>query len=114
MSYLPLIELMERPAITSSADISRRRHKGNAESNAVFQRVAEYLPQSRQRVLDFIREQGTNGATAQECANALGLPIHKVSPRFSELKRDGQIVKIGVRNDGGVCVVVELVEEVAA
>lgn len=85
-------------------DICESRHGGNEQSRAAFERTADSLPRSRQRVMEFIEAQGERGATAQECADALGVPIHKVSGRFSELKRDEQIVKVGVRNSGGVCV----------
>ncbi len=85
-------------------DICENRHRGNQESQAAFQRIAGSLPAARQRCLGFIQSQGEHGATAQECADAFGIPIHRVSGRFSELKRDGLITKIGVRNKGGIYV----------
>lgn len=85
-------------------DICANRHQGNPESQAAFDRVATSLPAARKRVFEHIQSRGLDGATAQECADAFGIPIHKVSGRFSELKRDGLIRKVDVRNHGGVYV----------
>lgn len=88
-------------------DICEGKHQGNTQSRDAFRRLADALPAARLRVMEYIAAQEEQGATAQECANALGVAIHKVSGRFSELKRDGLIVKIGVRDHGGVCVAIQ-------
>lgn len=84
-------------------DISENRHLGNAESQKAFKALQGVMPKMRQDALDWIKARG-QGGTSQEYADSLGVPINKVSGRFSELKRDGLIRKTGVRNRGGVFV----------
>ena len=89
-------------------DICAWRHLGNTESDAAFERIADELPKRRRRVYQYIKSRGLDGATAQECAEHFGIALHRISGRFSELKRDNMIRKIGVRNHGGVCVATEI------
>lgn len=85
-------------------DICENRHGGNTESKAAFDRIRESHAVMKERAFDFIRSRGDAGATAQEFADSLGVPINKISGRFTELKADGRIRKIAVRNKGGVYV----------
>ena len=49
------------------------------------------------RCLTFIREMGLYGATPDECAVHFGVEVTTVRPRFTDLKRDGLIVRTGQR-----------------
>jgi len=46
-------------------------------------------------VLDYIREQGESGATADECLVSLGLTHQNGSARVSTLKRNGWVIDSG-------------------
>ena len=46
----------------------------------------------RLRILDFVRERGDNGATADEVAAAWDCSHNHVAPRISELQDDGRLV----------------------
>lgn len=87
-------------------DICKNRHNGNNESDNAFDGIKQTLTQKRAEVFLAIFFEGQDGLTAQEYADIQGVGINTISGRFSELKRDGLIRKIGTRNKGGVCVVV--------
>lgn len=72
--------------MTNLYDLCERRHSGNPASRAAFAQAAEHLPRRRAEVLAYIRSRGVVGATAKEIATFLGLPLHAVSGRCSELK----------------------------
>ena len=91
------------------ADICRNKHGGNPQSEAANRLVNK--PRGRQQALDFIRARGSLGATSSEFALSVGKHPHQVSGRFSELKRDGDIVELTdeygetvVRDGYAVCV----------
>lgn len=86
------------------ADICSNRHLGNPESIAAHSRVAPSLLTDRARVLDAIRASGSRGLTAKEYADNENVQLNTISGRFTELKRDGRIVKNGVRDRSGVYV----------
>jgi DNA-binding transcriptional regulator YhcF (GntR family) len=88
-------------------DITRHRHRGNQESETAFERVRQVIPEQRFEVLRAIRAAGKEGLTCKELAKQWGVDMNKISGRFSELKRDGMIRKIGVREDSGVMVIQE-------
>ena len=44
------------------------------------------IPSLRERVYDYIKSQGLNGATIDQCAIALGIRTASVCGRFNELK----------------------------
>ena len=86
-------------------DVCAGKHGGNEQSEEAFESVRHVISAGKVAALSFIRSRGAYGATAQEYADRLGVPINKVSGRFSELKLLGRIEKTGVRNRGGVFVV---------
>ena len=85
-------------------DVCAGKHGGNEQSEEAFESVRHVISAGQVAALSFIRSRGAYGATAQEYADRLGVPINKVSVRFSELKLLGRIEKTGVRNRGGVLV----------
>ena len=83
--------------MTQETDICRNRHRGNPESEAAFQALLPTLSNRRQEVLLIIRKSGFKGLTVHEVAEMLGTTPNAVSGRFTELKRDGLIMKWGKR-----------------
>jgi hypothetical protein len=72
-------------------DVCRGNHGGNPESEAANP-SAEAKEKVRLQILDFIRERGDNGATADEVAAAWDCSHNHVAPRISELQDDGRLV----------------------
>lgn len=79
-------------------DVTANYHGGNRESAEAFERTpAEQRQRQRARVLDYIASRGRNGATSDEAEAALSLTHQACSARFTEAKRDGQIVPADLR-----------------
>lgn len=76
-------------------DICQNKHGGDPESVAAH--AAGDKLRDRAVALEFIRLRGQTGATADEFAEHLGRQLNQVSGRFTELKRDGQIVASGAK-----------------
>jgi|SRR5579871_799469 predicted transcriptional regulator len=91
--------------IDQMEDITARKHGGNAQSDAAFERLKPVLSRRRREVLDAITRRGLEGAVAKEIATELGLELHKVSGRCSELKALGLIADSGRRRDGAAVLV---------
>lgn len=68
-------------------DICRRKHGGNEQSKAAFEKIKPGIKTQRQRVLDEVRRAGNNGVTCRELASDWGVGMNAVSGRFSELRR---------------------------
>ena len=77
-------------------DICARKHKGAAESVAANMRR---MPGDRGDVLRMILLRPSRGITCREVAKIWNVGMNTISGRFSELHRDGLIVKSG-RRDG--------------
>lgn len=77
------------------------------QSELAFERANKSgrLQMNRQRVLETVIKAGTYGITCKELAHEYGLAMHHVSGRFTELKKEGKIIKIpGVTRQGSaVC-----------
>lgn len=84
-------------------DISKNRHGGNAESESAFHKISPRLPERRKIVLSLIRNAGSKGLTTLEASELLETTPNAISGRFSELKRDGLIEKIGTRKTPSGC-----------
>ena len=67
-------------------DISARKHKGNANSKAANAFIAPLKESLRGRVLELITAAGVDGLTCEEIAEELGMQVHSISGRCSELK----------------------------
>jgi hypothetical protein len=72
-------------------DVCRGRHGGNDMSEAANP-SQEAKEQVRLQIIDFIRKQRGNGATADEVAAAWDCSHNHVAPRISELQDDGRLV----------------------
>ncbi len=81
---------------TCPVDITARKHKGNAESIAANPSELRKR-ESHERILTLLRE---SNLTSKEIAARLGVEIHTISGRLSELKQMGKIVATGIRTDG--------------
>jgi len=76
-------------------DICREKHGGNTYSELANIQAHEGKQRRREAVLDFIRSQGTYGATVDEYSAFTGLAPNVVSGRFTELKKTGHIEPAG-------------------
>lgn len=85
-------------------DISERKHGGNPRS--IEARARTNITGRRKQVLDYVTSRGVEGATSHEISKALGLPMHAISGRLSELKALGKVRVSGVRNGADVLVAV--------
>ena len=88
-------------AIKQQQDITRNRHGGNPESEAAFEKIHRSLPRQRAEVLEAIGSH-QQGITCKEMADSWNVGMNVISGRFSELKRDNLIIKIGVRNGSAI------------
>lgn len=85
-------------------DITRNRHRGNANSNAAFEQNAEQFQTTREMVWHkLIRH--PFGLTAKELAAHFGVPLHSISGRCTELKHAGRAMATGERRDGSGVIV---------
>jgi hypothetical protein len=79
--------------IPTDDDICRNNHGGNANSEAANARTRKH--RDRARMYAFVHERGLRGATCDEVIDALGMLQQTAYPRFSELKRDGDLIDTG-------------------
>ena len=94
-------------------DITSARHKNNPSSNAAWEQHHGRHANARQMVLDALMLT-PRGLTSKDIAERLGWDLHKVSPRLSELKRDGKIEGAGERRNGAeVLVAVRKAEQMS-
>lgn len=78
------------------ADICFSRHRGSVESIAINPSVLAKRA-AHERIIELLRE---NRLTALEISEKLGVPIHKVSGRCSELRFILKVVeKTGIRRE---------------
>jgi len=68
-------------------DICRNRHRGNPESETANIRISRAKSGIRERVLEYIRSEGIDGATCSEIEEALKLSHQTASARCAELKK---------------------------
>jgi len=68
-------------------------HSGSPTSRAAARRIAPVAGTIRGDVLAYLREQGAEGATADEIERALGRPGNTIRPRTVELRADGLIIQ---------------------
>lgn len=80
-------------------DICAGRHGGAPASVDAFEAVKPSRPEHRTAVLDLVIAAGLRGITSKEIAARLGLALHKVSGRCSELKALG-LVRVACKPDG--------------
>jgi hypothetical protein len=75
-------------------DITSRRHGGNQESNAAYQRNSFVADKQRLQIALILRDNPT-GMTCEELAIQLGIRLTSCSGRCSELKAMGIIMANG-------------------
>lgn len=85
------------PTLLDVIDICEARHKGNAESIEAFESTKETSSRKRLEVLKFVEARGDAGATVDEIAAGLPMPLQTVSGRASELKAIGRLIDSGLR-----------------
>lgn len=103
-----LFDWPAKAARAAGKDITANKHKGNAQSKAAYERIAEGLSDARAEVLCVIGRAGSQGMTCKEAAAELGVGMNVISGRFSELKAWGHIVKTGDIRDGSKAYKVKL------
>ena len=86
-------------------DICKNRHGGDAQSAEAWQRVKANIGAQRIMVLFLIASAGEDGLTSHECAARIGCEgaPHRVSGRFTELKRAGWITLAALRQTPTGC-----------
>jgi len=94
-------------------DITSGKHKGNPASNSAWENNHGRHANARERILQLITD-AADGLTSKEIAAQLGWPLHSLSGRCSELKRDAKIRGTGVRRFGSeVLVAVRKAEQLS-
>lgn len=88
-------------------DTSRGRK--NRESQAAHKRLMKGNRKQLQmyRVLGYLESAGQHGATCREVAELMETGMNAISGRFTELKANGRIEKIAVRNGCAVYIAKE-------
>lgn len=84
-------------------DVCARKHGGNPESIEAHKTIRGALPALREAVYHQIKESGEYGRTVDEYCAMWDETPNAISGRFSELARDGRIVKIGRRKTRSGC-----------
>lgn len=91
MKDAPLLDLLD--------DICRNNHGGEENSEAANAATDSRKARDRARMYAWVQMRGEVGATCDEVCNALDLLTQTGYPRFSEMKRDGDLVNTGRRRD---------------
>ena len=76
-------------------DICQNRHRGADTSVLADKQVSK--AKDRALVLGYIRAAGSFGHTLDEISILLDRPVNRISGRFTELRRDGQIIALETR-----------------
>jgi hypothetical protein len=70
---------------------------GVSTSNEAAAAIMPYAERQRDRLLQYIIEQGMTGSTAQEAEIPLGMPAQTITPRLLEIRKDGLVKDSGVK-----------------
>lgn len=91
---------MTQPSLLDSPyiDITAGKSHSPATSREANQKVAPRKQQDRDRILGYVRWNGT--ATLKDVVSILRMPVQTASARLSELKATGDLVLTGERRDG--------------
>jgi len=89
----------------TTLDPCQNKHGGDAQSAEAWTRVKLNLGAQRALVLKLISETGEDGLTSHECAARIGFEgaPHRVSGRFTELKKAGFITLAMLRKTPAGC-----------
>lgn len=74
----------EQPKLNLEGDITFRKSRGHENSMAAHKKTDKQ--RDCERVLDFLRSRGWEGATCEELSKALDMPYQTASGRCAELK----------------------------
>ena len=88
--------------IEASPDICQNRHGGNPESVAAYNRLLKGKKKAALRVYEWIKKKGDTGVSCKELAPEMGVDMSTISGRFTELRKEGLIEKIAVRDGSAV------------
>lgn len=77
-------------------DIDYSRGRNNTNSKLAFQQVKETIPKMWEKVLNEV----DGIKSTLDIANILGVPIHTISGRFSELKAKQKIYQTAIKKIG--------------
>lgn len=91
-------DMQVKPQMPSfPADVTANRHKGNAESVAANPSELRKR-ESHERILELLRQ---SNLTSKEIAARLGVELHTISGRFSELRHQLKLITTtGTKRDG--------------
>jgi hypothetical protein len=81
-------------------DICENKHGGTFTSKAAFKRAQPNMSKSRQDVLFAVEMSLDIGITAKEYAQKNGVQLNTISGRFTELAREGWIMRTDETRDG--------------
>lgn len=87
-------------------DVCAKRHRGNPESVDANRKSSHNRRAMQIAVYNKIKDAGIQGLTCREAAESFGKGMNALSGRFSELKADGLICKVGRREGCGVYIAV--------
>jgi hypothetical protein len=89
--------------MNSKGDICANRHKGARTSVEAHKRIRGGLQARREAVYAMIEKSWSRGITLDEVAFLTDTTPNAISGRFTELARDGRIVKCGRRKTRSGC-----------
>lgn len=92
--------------ITLAADVTRRKHKDNPQSNEAFEKVKHTKEDTYKKIMDLLAGRGSFGATSKEIAAAFGVQLNCLSGRCSELLAMSWIRRNGEKRDGASVLVI--------
>lgn len=81
-------------------DICENKHGGTFTSKAAFERAQPHMSKSQLDVLFAVEMSLDIGLTAKEYANRNGLQLNTISGRFTELAREGWIMRTDEKRNG--------------
>jgi DNA-binding MarR family transcriptional regulator len=79
---------------------ARARRADPETSHAAAASMSRFITQAERKVLDALRSRGEAGATSEELARFLAVPLVNVSPRMRPLADKGYVVDSGVTRKG--------------
>lgn len=94
--------------VSDQDDVCAGKHGGVATSRAAFRRARHGIIKSQQAILELARV-SPNGITCKEAAAALGKDMSSISPRFTELAIEQNLLRrLKDRRDGCYVHVLEI------
>jgi len=96
-----LFGLMEgRRSSFVPADPCERKHGGNENSVAAHEQASETKEQRYREIIGHLAVAGEEGMTGKEIARAIGVPLHHLSGRYTEMLATGRIVRLSIKREG--------------